>query len=50
MGLHSGVKGTPTFFIDGQLYEGPVTADALVEALNRSAGRRAAAPTITIRA
>ena len=49
MGLHSGVRGTPTFVIDGELYEGPVTVDALVEALNRAAGRRAVAPTIAIR-
>ncbi|MET1083427.1 MAG: thioredoxin domain-containing protein [Burkholderiales bacterium] len=49
MGLNSGVKGTPTFFIDGELYEGPVTADALVDALNRAAGRVDASPTIAIR-
>lgn len=49
MGLNSGVKGTPTFFIDGERYEGPVTADALVEALNRAVGRMVASPTITIR-
>ena len=49
MGLHSGVRGTPTFFIDGELYDGPVTADALGAALDRAARRVTAPQKITIR-
>jgi protein-disulfide isomerase len=32
-GLRSGVKGTPTFFINGELYEGVLELDSLVTAL-----------------
>ncbi|KRA84013.1 hypothetical protein ASD76_08415 [Altererythrobacter sp. Root672] len=49
MGLQGGVRGTPTFFIDGELYEGPVTADGLNAALDRPAGLVIGSPTITIR-
>ena len=49
MGLHSGVQGTPTFFIDGALYVGPITADALTDALNRPAGAMSASPKMAIR-
>lgn len=33
-GVRSGVNGTPTFFINGQRYDGPLEFDALAEALN----------------
>lgn len=33
-GLESGVQGTPTFFINGQMYEGPFDADSLQEAIS----------------
>ena len=49
IGLNSGVKGTPTFFIDGELYEGPVTADAMVDALHRADGRVAGSIKISTR-
>jgi len=32
-GVRSGVRGTPTFFIDGRPYSGSVTVDALLAAL-----------------
>jgi formate-nitrite transporter family protein len=32
-GIRSGVKGTPTFFINGRRYEGTLRSDALVAAL-----------------
>jgi len=32
-GLRSGVKGTPTFFINGELHEGAIGLDSLVTAL-----------------
>jgi protein-disulfide isomerase len=32
-GLRSGASGTPTFFINGARYEGPVEVDALLEAI-----------------
>jgi protein-disulfide isomerase len=35
-GVRSGVKGTPTFFINGRRYEGPHNSDAVVAALLRS--------------
>jgi protein-disulfide isomerase len=39
-GVRSGVKGTPTFFINGQLYQGPHQSAALVaELLKASRGR-----------
>jgi protein-disulfide isomerase len=39
-GVRSGVKGTPTLFINGQLYEGPHESAALVaELLKASRGR-----------
>jgi protein-disulfide isomerase len=34
-GVRSGVRGTPTFFVNGDLYDGDTTADALVDALKR---------------
>ena len=49
MGLHGGVRGTPTFFIDGELYDGPVTADALSAALGRPARRVIGIQTMTLR-
>ena len=36
-GPHSGVHGTPTLFIDGELYEGQYYADTLLEVLGRGA-------------
>jgi protein-disulfide isomerase len=39
-GVRSGVKGTPTFFINGRVYEGPHEPGALVaELLQASKGR-----------
>ena len=32
-GLDAGVKGTPTFFIDGRRYEGEMAVDELVDVL-----------------
>ena len=32
-GVRSGVRGTPTFFVDGRRYHGDTTVDGLVEAL-----------------
>jgi len=32
-GIRSGVNGTPTFFINGQRFDGPPTAESLTEAL-----------------
>ena len=34
-GLKSGVKGTPTFFINGERYDGPHGTEPLFEALQR---------------
>ena len=47
--MHGGVRGTPTFFIDGELYDGPVTADALSAALGRPARRVIGIQTMTLR-
>ncbi|NMH94224.1 thioredoxin domain-containing protein [Pseudonocardia bannensis] len=32
-GVRSGVRGTPTLFVNGERYQGPVTVDALMDAL-----------------
>ena len=32
-GVRSGVRGTPTFFVDGELYRGDTTVDGLLDAL-----------------
>jgi protein-disulfide isomerase len=37
-GVRSGVNGTPTFFINGALYRGPSTADALHAAIDGREG------------
>jgi protein-disulfide isomerase len=34
-GVRSGVRGTPTFFVNGELHDGDTTADALLDALVR---------------
>ncbi|OLT11855.1 cyclic nucleotide-binding protein [Pseudonocardia sp. CNS-139] len=36
-GVRSGVRGTPTFFVNGEVYRGPVTVDDLVEELESRA-------------
>jgi protein-disulfide isomerase len=36
-GSHSGVKGTPSLFINGERYDGPSDRRALIDALARSA-------------
>lgn len=36
-GVRSGVNGTPTFFINGQRFDGPCEADLLVRAIERAA-------------
>lgn len=40
-GVRSGVKGTPTFFINGQRYDGPHIASAILDALRTGRGRYA---------
>jgi protein-disulfide isomerase len=40
-GVRSGVKGTPTLFINGEPYEGMLEFDALVAALLQASRRRA---------
>lgn len=37
-GVRSGVNGTPTFFIDGKRFDGAPSVEALVSALESSAG------------
>lgn len=32
-GEESGVPGTPTFFVNGEMYQGPVTAEGLIDAV-----------------
>lgn len=32
-GVRSGVRGTPTLFVNGTIYQGPVAVDALLDAL-----------------
>lgn len=34
-GVASGVPGTPTFFINGQMYQGPVDANSLLRAMSQ---------------
>lgn len=46
LGMSSGVRGTPTFFINGEYYGGPVTVAALDAAIRRAGDRVAMAPTI----
>ena len=36
-GVRSGVRGTPTFFVNGETYRGSVTVDNLIEALESTA-------------
>jgi protein-disulfide isomerase len=43
-GIASGVRGTPTFFVNGQLHEGNHDASALLAALGARAGTPTAAP------
>jgi protein-disulfide isomerase len=38
-GVRSGVRGTPTFFVDGEPYDGDTTVDALLNALHRADDR-----------
>jgi protein-disulfide isomerase len=38
-GVRSGVKGTPTFFINGVRYEGRIEANALITAIDASISR-----------
>jgi protein-disulfide isomerase len=38
-GVRSGVRGTPTFFVDGVRYEGDTTVEGLLAALDRSDDR-----------
>jgi protein-disulfide isomerase len=49
LGLSGGVRGTPTFVIDGELYDGPVTVEALGAAIDQTAGRIIVPPTIAAR-
>jgi protein-disulfide isomerase len=34
-GVRSGVRGTPTLFVNGEKYDGPVTVRAVLDALLR---------------
>lgn len=43
----SGIRGTPTFFIDGRLHTGPLDADTLAAALLANAGDDAASADMT---
>ncbi len=36
-GVRSGVRGTPTLFVNGEIYRGPITVEHLVEALETTA-------------
>lgn len=38
-GEESGVQGTPTFFINGEMYQGELTPRALLSALRQAAGK-----------
>ncbi len=38
-GVRSGVNGTPTFFINGRRYDGPIGASSLEEALEQAASK-----------
>jgi formate-nitrite transporter family protein len=38
-GMRSGVNGTPTFFINGERYDGPANRDDLLAAIERAAER-----------
>jgi protein-disulfide isomerase len=38
-GVRSGVRGTPTFFVDGVRYEGDTTVEGLLAALDRTDDR-----------
>jgi protein-disulfide isomerase len=39
-GVRSGVNGTPTFFIDGERYDGPLTETSLETALKQRIAER----------
>jgi protein-disulfide isomerase len=43
-GVRSGVRGTPTLFVNGEVYRGPVTVDGLLDALESTAPERVAPP------
>jgi protein-disulfide isomerase len=36
-GVRSGVRGTPTLFVNGEIYRGPVDVDELIEAMETTA-------------
>ena len=38
-GVRSGVRGTPTFFVNGEIYRGDTTVDALLAGLQRADDR-----------
>lgn len=46
LGLHGGVRGTPTFVIKGEFYNGPVTVEALDAAIALETDRIIVTPTI----
>ncbi|HZU14142.1 MAG TPA: DsbA family protein [Chloroflexota bacterium] len=39
-GLESGVQGTPTFFINGRMYEGPTSPQGLIRAIQEASQAR----------
>jgi NhaA family Na+:H+ antiporter len=41
-GLRSGVNGTPTFFVNGERYDGPWDLESLVETIEKPLGKRVA--------
>jgi protein-disulfide isomerase len=43
-GVRSGVAGTPTFFINGERYDGELDQNSLTEAVQRQFGRAGKAP------
>ena len=43
-GVRSGVRGTPTLFVNGEIYRGPVTVDGLLDALASTAAEPVSPP------
>jgi protein-disulfide isomerase len=39
-GVRSGVRGTPTFFVNGEMYHGPIDVTELIEALEETTSAR----------
>jgi protein-disulfide isomerase len=41
IGVRSGAGGTPAFFINGELYEGPYDLDSMLGSIERAVDKRA---------